>query len=153
MLKIGQKAPNFTLKNQDGEDRSLTDYLGKKVVLYFYPKDNTPGCTSQACSFRDYNQEIKELGAVVLGISKDSVQSHQRFAEKQALSFDILSDETMEVIQAYGVWKEKTMFGKTAMGVQRATYIIDEHGNIEKIYEKAKAKHNAGEIVEYLKEK
>ena len=153
MLEVGQKAPLFSLKNQNDEVISLNDYLGKKVVLYFYPKDNTPGCSSQACSFRDYNEEIMDEGAIVLGISKDSVSSHKRFAEKKSLNFDILSDESLEGIQAYGVWKEKTMFGKTAMGVQRSTYIINEEGIVEKIYEKAKAKSNAEDVLEYLKEK
>lgn len=153
MLEINSKAPNFKLLNQDGKEITLSDYQGKVVVLYFYPKDNTPGCTKQACSFRDFNQEIKDLGAVVLGVSKDSVASHEKFTEKQSLNFDILSDESLEVIQAYGVWVEKKMYGKSYMGVARATFIINEEGIIEKVYEKASSTKNPEEVLKYLKKR
>ena len=151
MIQVNETAPLFELKNQRDELIKLKDYRGKKVVLYFYPKDATPGCTTQACSFRDFNKEIESLGAIVLGISKDSVDSHKRFAEKQNLNFDILSDEEAETIQAYGLWKEKKMFGKTFMGTNRSTFIINEEGFVEKVYEKASTKDNAQEIYEYLK--
>ena len=151
MIQVNETAPLFELKNQRDELIKLKDYRGKKVVLYFYPKDATPGCTTQACSFRDFNKEIESLGAVVLGISKDSVDSHERFAEKQNLNFDILSDEEAETIQAYGLWQEKKMFGKSFMGTNRSTFIIDEEGLVEKVYEKASTQDNAQEVYEYLK--
>ena len=124
MLETGIKAPEFTLKNQDGEEVSLKDFLGKKVILYFYPKDNTPGCTTQACSFGDMYPQIREKGAVVLGVSKDSVASHKKFADKYGLPFTLLSDPELEVIQKYDVWQEKNMYGKKVMGVVRSTYLI-----------------------------
>lgn len=151
MIQVNEKAPLFELKNQNNETIRLKDYLGKKVVLYFYPKDATPGCTTQACSFRDFNKEIESLGAVVIGISKDSVESHKKFAEKQKLNFDILADDEAKTIQAYGLWKEKKMFGKSFMGTNRSTFIINEEGVVDKVYEKASTTDNAQEIYEYLK--
>lgn len=151
MLKVNDQAPNFKLENQNGDLIELENYRGKKVVVYFYPKDNTPGCTSQACAFRDYNDEIEKLGAVILGISKDPIKSHDKFANKHELNFNILSDEDLEVIKAFGVWQEKKMFGKTSLGVVRSTFIINEEGIIEKVYPKAKAKTNAQDVYEYLK--
>lgn len=150
MLEVGMKAPEFTLKNQDGEDISLSSFLGKKVVLYFYPKDNTPGCTKQACGFSERVSEYGEKNAIVLGISKDSVASHKRFAEKYELSFPILSDSELEVIQAYDVWKEKNMYGKKVMGVVRSTYIIDENGMIEQAFSNVKAAENPEKMLEAL---
>ena len=150
MLETGIKAPEFTLKNQDGEEVSLKDFLGKKVILYFYPKDNTPGCTTQACSFGDMYPQIREKGAVVLGVSKDSVASHKKFADKYGLPFTLLSDPELEVIQKYDVWQEKKLYGKVSMGVVRTTFIIDEQGNIEKVMPKVKPDTNAAEILAYL---
>lgn len=139
MLEVGTKAPEFTLPDQDGTPHSLKDYRGKKVVIYFYPKDNTPGCTKQACGFRDLYPEITEKGAVVLGISKDSVASHKKFQQKFDLPFTLLSDTELEVIKAYDVWKEKKLYGKTALGVVRTTYLVDENGVIIKAAAKVKA--------------
>ena len=150
MLKTGDKAPNFTLADKSGKDVSLSDYLGKKVVLYFYPKDNTPGCTRQACAFAGLYQEFEKKGVQVIGISKDSVTSHQKFAEKYNLPFVLLSDPEKVAIEAYGVWQEKKMCGKVSMGVVRTTFIIDESGNIEKIMEKVKPDTNAQEILNEL---
>ena len=147
MLSIGTKAPAFTLLDQDGVTRSLNDYLGKKIILYFYPKDNTAGCTSQACSFRDLYPQFKEKDAIVIGISKDSVRSHKNFQEKHQLPFTLLSDPECEVIQAYDVWKEKKMYGRTYMGIVRSTYLIDEKGMIVKAFEKVKAKTNAKDML------
>ena len=147
MLSIGTKAPAFTLLDQDGVSRSLNDYLGKKIILYFYPKDNTAGCTSQACSFRDLYPQFKEKDAIVIGISKDSVRSHKNFQEKHQLPFTLLSDPECEVIQAYDVWKEKKMYGRTYMGIVRSTYLIDEKGMIVKAFEKVKAKTNAKDML------
>ncbi|NLW15640.1 MAG: thioredoxin-dependent thiol peroxidase [Erysipelothrix sp.] len=151
MLKIRDKAPEFTLTNQDGNSISLDDYKGKKVVLYFYPKDNTSGCTAQACSFRDYNDVLKEMGVVVLGVSKDSQTSHEKFSSNQRLNFDILSDPSGDTMSDYGVFKENSLFGKSAMGVDRTTYIIDENGYIEHIMLKVNANDNAKDVVTYLK--
>lgn len=153
MLKIGDKAPDFTLENQDGREISLKDYRGQKVVLYFYPKDSTPGCTKQACGFRDVNKEIEGLGVKVFGVSKDSVSSHQRFREKQSLNFDLLADPEKKVHEAYGVLGEKNMYGKMRISTSRDTFIIDEDGNIEEIFRKVKAKDNPFEVLDYLKEK
>jgi len=150
MLEIGTKAPEFTLPNKDGNMVSLTDFAGKKVVLYFYPKDNTPGCTSQACAFAEAYQEFKKINAVVIGISKDSVASHQKFAEKYGLPFILLSDPELTAIQAYGVWQEKKLYGKVSMGVVRSTFVIDENGMIEKVMPKVKPDTNAAEILAYL---
>ena len=151
MIQVNDKAPTFALKNQNNETIRLEDYLGKKVVLYFYPKDSSPGCTTQACAFRDYNKDIEALGAVVLGVSPDDVESHEKFANKKELNFDILSDPSTETIKAYDLWKEQSMFGHTFTGTVRSTFIIDENGNVEKVYEKANAKNNAQNVYEYLK--
>lgn len=150
MLEIGTKAPEFTLPDKDGNAVSLTDFAGKKVVLYFYPKDNTPGCTRQACAFAGAYQEFKKINAVVIGISKDSVASHQKFAEKYGLPFILLSDPELTAIQAYGVWQEKKLYGKVSMGVARSTFVIDENGMIEKVMPKVKPDTNAAEILAYL---
>ena len=151
MLQQGTKAPDFTLPDKDNHPVSLSDFKVKKVILYFYPKDNTKGCTTQACTFRDAYSEFEALGAVVIGVSKDSTRSHTNFASKYELPFLLLSDPETEVIQAYDVWKEKKMYGKTYMGIVRTTYIIDEAGMIEKVYEKVKPAENADQILEHLK--
>ena len=150
MLTIGEKAPNFTLQDKDGKNVSLSDFIGKKVVLYFYPKDNTPGCTRQACAFTGAYQDFKNKNIEVIGISKDSTASHQKFAEKYNLPFILLSDPELKAIQAYGVWQEKKLYGKISMGVVRTTFIIDENGNIEKIMPKVKPDTNAAEILAEL---
>ena len=151
MLQIGTKAPNFTLTNENGEQISLSNYLGQKVVVYFYPKDNTPGCTKQACTFRDAYDGFREQNIIVIGISKDSEKSHANFIQKHNLNFILLSDPNLEAIQAYDVWKEKKLYGKVSMGVVRSTYIINAEGFIEYVFEKAKPDTNAYEILEYLK--
>ena len=150
MLEIGSKAPDFSLLDKSGEKVTLSQFIGKKVVLYFYPKDNTPGCTRQACAFAQAYEGFKKKDVVVIGISKDSVASHQKFAEKFELPFILLSDPEKEAIQAYDVWKEKKMYGKVSFGVVRCTYIIDEQGFIEKTFPKVKPDTNAAEILEYL---
>ena len=150
MLEIGTKAPAFTLPDQNGEMHSLEDYRGQKVILYFYPKDNTAGCTSQACGFAARYPQIREKGAVVLGVSKDSVASHKKFEEQYGLPFTLLSDTGLEVIQAYDVWKEKKNYGKTYMGIVRTTYLIDEEGVIIRAQDKVKAKANPQEMLEAL---
>ena len=139
MLEVGTKAPEFTLPDQNGEMHTLSDYRGKKVLLYFYPKDNTPGCTKQACGYSERLPQFQEKGAVILGVSKDSVASHKRFEEKQNLSITLLSDTERTVIEAYDVWKEKKNYGKVSMGVVRTTYLIDEEGIIVKANDKVKA--------------
>ncbi len=151
MLEVGTEAPEFTLPDKDGNSVSLTDFAGKKVVLYFYPKDNTPGCTRQACAFAGAYEEFKKINAVVIGVSKDSVASHQKFAEKNGLPFILLSDPELTAIQAYGVWQEKKLYGKVSMGVVRSTFVIDENGMIEKVMPKVKPDTNAAEILAYLK--
>ena len=150
MLEIGMKAPEFTLSDKDGNPVSLKDFLGKKVVLYFYPRDNTPGCTRQACAFAAAYEGFKAKDVVVIGISKDSVVSHQKFAQKHNLPFILLSDPELQAIEAYGVWQEKKLYGKVSMGVVRTTFIIDEQGNIEKVMPKVKPDTNAAEILAYL---
>ena len=150
MLEVGMKAPQFTLPDKNGEMVSLSDFLGKKVVLYFYPKDNTPGCTRQACAFALKNKEIENKNAVVIGISKDSVNSHLNFATKHNLPFVLLSDSDLSVIQAYGVWQEKKLYGKVSMGVVRTTFLIDEQGNVQAIMPKVKPDTNADEILTLL---
>ena len=149
-LKIGDKAPLFTLPDKDGNLVALSDLLGKKVVLYFYPRDNTAGCTRQACAFAGLYSEFQSKGVEVIGISKDSVASHAKFAQKYSLPFILLSDPELEAIEAYGVWQEKKMCGKVSMGVVRTTFIIDEQGNIEKIMPKVKSDTNAAEILAEL---
>ena len=150
MLEIGTKAPIFTLPDQNGNPVSLSDFIGKKVILYFYPKDNTPGCSRQACAFAAAYEGFKAKDIVVIGISKDSVASHLKFAQKYDLPFILLSDPERQAIEAYGVWQEKKLYGKVSYGVVRTTFIIDEQGNIEKIMPKVKPDTNAGEILSYL---
>ena len=150
MLEIGTKAPDFTLVDQDGKQVSLSDFFGKKVVLYFYPKDNTPGCTRQACAFAGAYAEFQKRGVEVIGISKDSVASHQKFAEKFSLPFVLLSDPERKAIEAYGVWQEKKMCGKVSMGVVRTTFLIDEKGMIADVMPKVKPDTNAEEILARL---
>ena len=150
MLKEGSAAPDFTLNDKDGNSVSLSGFRGKKVVVYFYPKDNTPGCTRQACAFREAYDGFRADDIAVIGISKDSSQSHQKFAEKYELPFILLSDPELTAIKAYDVWKEKKLYGKTSLGVVRATYIIDEDGTIIKVFEKAKPDTNAYDILEFL---
>ena len=152
LLELGAVAPDFTLLDKDGNSVSLHDFAGKRVVLYFYPKDNTPGCTRQACAFAGAYAEFREIGAVVIGVSKDSVASHQRFAEKYDLPFVLLADPELKAIQAYGVWQEKKNYGKVSMGVVRTTYVIGADGRIEKVMPKVKPDTNAAEILAYLRE-
>ncbi len=150
MLEVGMKAPAFTLPDKDGNPVSLSDFAGKRVVLYFYPRDNTPGCTRQACAFAAAYEAFKALDAVVIGVSKDSIASHQKFAQKHDLPFILLSDPELAAIQAYGVWQEKKNYGKVSMGVVRSTFVIDGAGNIEKVMPKVKPDTNAQEILDYL---
>ena len=150
MIEVGTLAPDFQLPDQNGDIRTLQEFRGKKVVLYFYPKDNTAGCTKQACGFAQLNPQFTEKNAVVIGISKDSIASHKKFEEKQGLNFILLSDTQLEAIHAYDVWHEKTMCGKKSMGVVRTTYLIDENGIIVKAMEKVKAADNPGDMLEAL---
>ena len=150
MLEINTKAPDFTLPDKDGNPVSLSDFRGRKVVLYFYPRDNTPGCTRQACAFAAAYDRFRSMDVTVIGVSKDSVSSHLKLAQKYDLPFILLSDPELQAIQAYDVWKEKKLYGKVSMGVVRTTYIIDEQGNIEKAMPKVKPDTNAAEILEYL---
>ena len=150
MLETGRKAPDFTLTDKDGNPVRLSDFMGKRVVLYFYPKDNTPGCTRQACAFAAAYEGFRAKDVVVIGISKDSTASHQKFAQKYDLPLILLSDPELQAIQAYGVWQEKKLYGKVSMGVVRTTFLIDEQGNIEKIMPKVKPDTNAAEILSYL---
>ena len=151
MLELGTKAPAFTLPDKDGNLVSLSDFAGKRVVLYFYPRDNTPGCTRQACAFAAAYDQFRDLDAVVIGVSRDSAASHQKFADKNALPFLLLSDPERAAIEAYGVWQEKKNYGKVSMGVVRSTFVIDGEGNIEKVMPKVKPDTNAGEILAYLR--
>lgn len=153
MLEVGMKAPDFTLPDQNGNEVSLSDFAGKKVVLYFYPRDNTPGCTRQACAFAQSYEAFKSQDVVVIGVSKDSVASHLKFVQKYELPFILLSDPDLQAIQEYDVWKEKKMYGKVSMGVVRSTYIIGEDGTIEKVMPKVKPDTNAADILSYLEEK
>ena len=150
MLETGMKAPDFTLNDKDGNAVSLSDFLGKKVILYFYPRDNTPGCTRQACAFAEAYEDFRKKNVEVIGISKDSIASHQKFAEKYGLPFVLLSDPELAAIQAYGVWQEKKLYGKVSMGVVRTTFIIDENGNIATVMPKVKPDTNAAEILAKL---
>lgn len=150
MLNVGCIAPDFELQNQDGKSIKLSDYIGKKVVLYFYPKDNTSGCSKQACGFSELYPSFLEKEAVVFGVSKDSVTSHKKFAEKFNLKFDILSDESLNVIKQYDVWKEKNMYGKKVWGVVRTTYLIDENGIIQKAMEKVNVNTNPSDMLETI---
>ena len=147
MLEIGTQAPDFTLPDQNGNMHSLSEYRGKKVILYFYPKDNTPGCTKQACGFAERFPQFTEKGAVILGISKDSVASHKKFEEKYGLPFTLLADPELVAIQAYDIWQEKKNYGKTYMGVVRSTYLIDENGKIVKAFDKVKAADNPEQML------
>jgi len=151
MLKEGQKAPSFKLKDQTGEVVSLESYKGKNVVLYFYPKDDTSGCSKEACNFRDEFPKFSKIDAVILGVSPDSVESHKKFAEKYKLPFSLLSDEKKEVLEKYGVWQEKSMYGKKYMGVVRTTFVINEKGIIKKIFPKVKVDDHNNEVMEVLK--
>ena len=150
MLEVGQKAPDFTLPDKDGNLVTLSSFLGKKVVLYFYPKDNTPGCTRQAGAFAGAYSAFKDKDIVVIGVSKDSVASHAKFAEKYSLPFILISDTERIAIEAYGVWQEKVMCGKKGMGVVRTTFIIDEQGNIQAIMPKVKPDTNAQDVLSML---
>ena len=147
MLEVGTKAPDFTLQDQNGTEQSLSDYAGRKVILYFYPKDMTAGCTKQACGFAERYPLFREKGAVILGVSKDSVASHKKFEEKYGLPFTLLADPEKEVIQLYDVWKEKKNYGKVSMGVVRTTYLIDENGIIIKAFDKVKAADNPAQML------
>ena len=151
-LKIGQKAPDFSVMNNKGQNVKLSDFKGKKVVLYFYPKDDTPGCTTEACAFRDGIDQIKKRGAVVLGVSADSVDSHKKFIDKFDLNFPLLADTDKKMVEAYGTWKEKSMYGKKYMGIERTTFIIDEQGKISHIFPKVKVNEHYAEVLEALKE-
>ena len=150
MLEVGNKAPDFTLNDKDGNSVTLSELVGKKVVVYFYPKDNTPGCTRQACAFAGAFAEYKNMGVEVIGISKDGIASHAKFAEKYSLPFILLSDPELEAIKAYGVWQEKKLYGKVSMGVVRSTYLIDEKGTIQAVMPKVKPDTNAADILRYL---
>jgi len=152
MLEVGTKAPDFTLPDQNGTMHSLADYRGKKVILYFYPKDNTSGCTKQACGFSERYPHFREKGVEVLGVSKDSVESHKRFEEKYGLAFPLLADPERKVLEAYDVWKEKTNYGKVSMGVVRTTYLIDESGVIIRAQDKVKAAENPEEMMKAVEE-
>ena len=151
MLNKGDKAVDFSIKNQEGELISLKDFKGKKVVLYFYPKDDTPGCTTEACGLRDIYDDILDLGAVVIGVSKDDAKSHVKFKDKYNLPFHLLADTDLEVIKAYGAWAEKKMYGKSFLGVQRITYLIDENGVIAKAWPKVSPDKHADEVLDALK--
>ncbi|MDZ7289895.1 MAG: thioredoxin-dependent thiol peroxidase [candidate division KSB1 bacterium] len=150
MLEVGQKAPDFTLFSDEGKPVSLSQFRGQKVVLYFYPKDDTPGCTKEACSFRDGMSEIARRGAVVLGVSVDPVKSHEKFKTKYHLNFPLLSDGDMQVVNAYNVWKEKSMYGRTYMGTERTTFIIDEQGRIARIFPKVSVDGHLDEVLAAL---
>lgn len=152
MLEVGKKAPDFSLLNQDEKKISLKDYLGQKVVLYFYPKDDTSGCTKEACGFSDDLPKFNKIDAVILGVSPDSVKSHKKFSEKYKLKFDLLADEEKLVLEKYGVWKEKSMYGRKYMGVERTTFIIDEKGKIKKVFNKVKVEGHNKEVLEALKD-
>ena len=151
MLEEGKKAPQFTLKDQSGKSVSLKDFLGKQVVLYFYPKDDTPGCTKEACNFRDGFKKIINENAVILGVSADSEVRHKKFAEKYKLPFALLSDENKKVLEKYGVWQEKSMYGRKYMGIVRSTFIIDEKGKLKKIFPKVKVTNHNIEVLEALR--
>lgn len=149
-LQVGDKAPDFSLKSDKEETVKLSSYKGKKVVIYFYPKDDTPGCTKEACSFRDGFSEIQKKGAIILGVSTDSVESHKKFKEKYHLNFQLLSDADKKVVNAYGVWKEKAMYGKKYMGIERTTFVMDENGKIKKVFPKVKVEGHYDEVLAEL---
>lgn len=150
-IKVGDKAPSFKLKNQDDELISLTDFKGKKIVLYFYPKDDTPGCTKESCNFRDEFPKFGKLNAEIIGVSVDSVESHKKFTVKYKLPFDLLADDKKEIVEKYGVWKEKNMYGRKYMGIERTTFIVDEDGKIANIFAKVKVDDHNKEVMEALK--
>lgn len=152
MIEVGKKAPAFNLIDQSGKNIKLSDLKGKKVVLYFYPKDNTSGCTKEACYFRDEISMFNKLDAVVLGVSADSVESHKKFADKYELPFSLLSDPEKEMLETYGVWKEKSMYGRKYMGIERTTVIIDENGKVKKVFPKVKVEGHVEEVAAALKE-
>lgn len=151
-LEVGSKAPAFTLVDAQGKKIKLSDFKGSPVVLYFYPKDDTTGCTKEACAFRDRSQELKKLGAVVLGVSADSPASHQKFIDKYSLNFPLLSDESHEVCEKYGAWREKNMYGKKSMGIQRSTYLIDAQGKIAQVWKKVSVDGHDAQVLEALQE-
>ena len=151
-IKVGDKAPAISLKDQDGKKVSLNDFKGKNIVLYFYPKDNTSGCTKEACNFRDEFPKFGKMKAIILGVSPDSVESHKKFANKYKLPFSLLSDENKTIIEKYGVWKEKSMYGRKYMGVERSTFIIDSTGKVRKIFRKVKVDDHNKEVMDALKE-
>lgn len=153
LLQAGEKAPEFTAKDQDGNEISLSEYLGKKVVLYFYPKDDTPGCTREACAFRDNFPNFQKIDAVVLGVSVDGQKAHRKFADKHALPFTLLVDDEKKIVEAYGVWGLKKFMGKEYMGTNRVTYLIDEEGKIEKVWPKVKPETHAAEVLDWLQQK
>ena len=151
-LKVGEKAPDFNVSTDAGQKVKLSDFKGKKIVLYFYPKDDTPGCTKEACAFRDGIDEIKDRGAVVLGVSTDSVDSHKKFKSKFDLNFPLLADTDKKIVEAYGVWKEKTNYGKTYMGIERTTFIIDEQGKVSHIFPKVKVDEHYDAVIDALED-
>lgn len=151
-VELGKKAPDFTLENQDGEKISLSDFKGKNVILYFYPKDMTPGCTTQACDFRDNYEEFKELDTEVIGISPDPIERHQKFIDKHGLPFQLLADTEQEAAKMYDVWKLKKMFGKEFYGIERSTFIIDKEGIVQKEYRKVRVKGHIADTIEFVKE-
>lgn len=153
MIEIGKKAPEFTLMGDDGKEYSLSSFRGQKVLLYFYPKDNTPGCTKEACSLRDWKDEITKRGTVIIGVSRDGDKSHLKFREKYGLNFILLSDPEKTVHEAYGTWGEKKLYGKVSLGAIRKTFLIDEEGNIEKIWNKVAVLTHGEDVVKYLDEK
>jgi peroxiredoxin Q/BCP len=153
LLQAGQKAPEFTAKNQDGKEVSLSDYIGRKVVLYFYPKDDTPGCTKEACAFRDNLPNFEKVDAVVLGVSVDGQKAHRKFADKYELPFTLLVDDEKKIVEAYGVWGLKKFMGREYMGTNRVTYLIDEQGTIEKVWPKVKPETHAAEVLDWLQQK
>lgn len=152
-IKSGDPAPDFQMPDHTGKIHSLSDYKGRKLILYFYPKDDTPGCTKQACGFNENLQELNELNVDVLGVSKDSAEKHKKFIEKYGLEFPLIPDEDKELCRGYGVWKEKNMYGKKVMGIERSTFLIDEQGRIEKIWRKVKVKDHMREVIEALSAK
>lgn len=150
-LALGDKVPDLKLPSSTGEEMSLADFKGKKIVLYFYPKDDTPGCTTEACDFRDSQEDFSKLNAVVVGVSKDALNSHEKFIAKYKIPFVLLSDTDLKLMEAFGVWKEKTMYGKTALGVSRSTFLIDENGVLVKAWLNVKATGHVGKVLEELK--
>lgn len=150
-IEIGKEAPDFIGIDQTGKEIKKSDYTGKKLILYFYPKDNTPGCTAEACNLRDYNKELKEKGFEIVGVSADTVEKHKKFVEKHNLNFPLIADTEKEIIKAYGAWGEKNMFGKKKEGILRTTYVIDEQGKVEKLFKKVKTKEHSEQILEEYK--